>query len=330
MSLSPVSLHPQTQSLLALLVERGVPPTHTLSVAEARRFYLERKHLSQPAAPALDEVRDLLADGPPGAPPVPLRLYRHGPENGSAAGRRPVLVYFHGGGWVIGDRDTHDTLCRQLAIHSGCVVVSVEYRLGPEHVFPAAFDDCLAATRWVAREAESLGLDPSRLAVGGDSAGGQLAASVALAARDGWGDLAPGALPIAWQLLIYPATDMVCAADSHRRNGQGYLLTQDTIAWFMGHYIPQASDRLDWRASPLRAAHHRGLPPALVLVAGFDPLRDEGVAYAQAMSAAGGSASLVSFERQIHGFVPMGRLIDEANAAVALCADALRRALMER
>lgn len=321
MPVSQGTLHPQTQALLALLEERGIPPTHTLSVADARRFYLERRHLSQPAPPMLDEVRDLVAEGPHG--PIPLRLYRHG----EATSPRPVLVYFHGGGWVIGDLDTHDTLCRQLALASGCAVVAVDYRMGPEHVFPAAVHDCVAATRWVARHAAELRLDPARLAVGGDSAGGQLAATVTLAARDGLAGFTVGEVAIAWQLLIYPATDMTRAGDSHRRNGQGYLLTSDTITWFLGHYIPDARDHRDWRASPLLAESVAGLPPALVLVAGFDPLRDEGVAYAQRLSRAGVPTSLISFERQVHGFVPMGRVIDEASEAVALCADALRRAL---
>jgi acetyl esterase len=306
-------LHPQARALLDLLIERGVPPTHTLSVADARRFYRERRHVTQPAPPAVDEVRELAADGPLG--PIPLRLYRHG----AAPGPRPALVYFHGGGWVIGDLDTHDTLCRQLAIASGCVVVSVDYRMGPEHPFPAAVDDACAATRWLAAQAGTLGLDATRLAVGGDSAGGNLAAVVALALR--------GELPLAFQLLIYPATDQHRTHASHQRNAQGYLLTTDTMTWFHDHYITEQALDGDWRASPLLADTLAGLPPALVLTAGFDPLRDEGVAYAQRLSEAGVRASLVSFERQIHGFILMGRVIDEANEAVALCADALKRAL---
>ena len=314
-------LHPQARALLDLMIERGVPPTHTLGVDEARRFYRERRHITQPAAPAVAEVRELVAEGPLGA--IPLRLYR----DGAHAGPRPVLVYFHGGGWVIGDLDTHDTLCRQLARQSGCAVVAVDYRMGPEHPFPAAAGDAVAATRWVAANAGSLGLDATRLAVGGDSAGGNLAAVVALAARDGVEGLRPGEVPIAFQLLIYPSVDQRRTADSHRRNGQGYLLTADTIGWFLGHYLRGAEDPTDWRASPLLHPDLSGLPPALVLVAGFDPLRDEGVAYAQRLSQAGVRASLLSFERQIHGFVTMGRVIDEANEAVSLCADAVRRAL---
>jgi len=192
--------------------------------------------------------------------------------------------------------------------------------MAPEHRFPAAFDDALAAARWVHREAATLGLDASRLAVGGDSAGGNLAAVVAIAARDA------GDLSIAFQLLIYPATDMRRVHPSHQSNGQGYLLTSDTMSYFHDHYITDPAHDVDWRASPLLHPDLSKLPPALVITAGYDPLRDEGAAYAQALTAAGNSAVYVCFERQIHGFVPMGKVLDEANAAVALCAAELRRA----
>ncbi len=232
-----------------------------------------------------------------------------------------MLVYFHGGGWTIGDLDTHDVLCRQLANFSRCAVVSVDYRMGPEHRFPAAVDDCLAATYWVRRHADALGLDPARLAVGGDSAGGNLAAVVALLARDA------GDLPIAYQLLIYPATDMRCGHPSHAANGQGYLLETPTIVYYRGNYIADEACYLDWRASPLLHADLAKLPPALVLTAGFDPLRDEGLDYANALVAAGNRATYVCFERQIHGFITMGKVLDEANTAVAMCAAELARAL---
>jgi acetyl esterase len=229
-------------------------------------------------------------------------------------------VYFHGGGWVIGDLDTHDTFCRQLANGAGCAVLSIDYRMGPEHRFPAAVDDCLAALDWAAREADALGLDASRLAVGGDSAGGNLAAVAALATRDAGGP------SLAYQLLIYPATDMRRGAPSHARNGQGYLLTTETMAWYHDHYIDDPRHDHDWRASPLLHPDLAGLPPALVLTAGYDPLRDEGLEYAQRLSEAGNRVSYVCFERQIHGFILMGRVIDEANDAVGLCAAALARA----
>jgi acetyl esterase len=199
--------------------------------------------------------------------------------------------------------------------------VAVDYRMGPEHRFPVAVDDVLAATRWLQAQAETLGLDARRFAVGGDSAGGNLAAVVALAWRD-----AGEAQPLKFQLLIYPATDMRALAPSHRTNGQGYVLTSDTIAYFQSHYLT-AEQHGDWRASPLLHGDLSRLPPALVLTAGFDPLRDEGRQYADSLSAAGSTAQYVCFERQIHGFITMGRVIDEANTAVGLCALALRRAL---
>ncbi|MBE7940371.1 MULTISPECIES: alpha/beta hydrolase [Ramlibacter] len=310
-------LHPQARALLRMMEDKGVPPTHTLSVDEARRFYRERRAVTQPAPPAVGESRDLRMPGPAGE--IPLRLYR--PAGSAAGALLPVLVYYHGGGWVIGDLDTHDTLCRELANGSGCAVVAVDYRMGPEHRFPAASDDALAAARWVRANAASLQVDGARMALGGDSAGGNLAAVTALAMRDA------GDAPAAFQLLIYPATDQRCLTASYQANGQGYLLTQDTMRYFHGHYFGDDTHNLDWRASPMLAASLEGVPPALVLTAGFDPLRDEGTAYAQRLTESGVRTTLVCFERQIHGFILMGRVLDEANAAVQLCADTLRRAL---
>ncbi len=310
-------LHPQARALLDLIEQRQIPPTHTLSVADARAYYRDRRAVTQPVPPEVAQVRELQASGPHGA--IPLRSYR--PRGSASTDVLPVLVYFHGGGWVIGDLDTHDTLCRELANGAGCAVVAVDYRMGPEHRFPAAVDDCIAATRWVHAHAAELHVDAARLAVGGDSAGGNLAAVVALAARDA------GDLPIAFQLLIYPATDAHRSHPSHTENGEGYLLTRDTMTYFSDHYLPHRRDYDDWRASPLLHEDLAKLPPALVLTAGYDPLRDEGRAYAERLTAAGNRASDVCFGRQIHGFILMGKVLDEANAAVALCAAELRRAL---
>ncbi len=307
-------LHPQARALLDMLVERGIPPVDTLPHAEARETYRERRAVLQPLPQAVAEVRDLTAEGPHSA--IAMRLYRPTHAAGEVP---PVLVYFHGGGWVIGDLDTHDTLCREIANASGVAVVAVEYRLGPEHRFPAAYDDALVATQWVHDHASSLNLDSRRLAVGGDSAGGNLAAAVTLAAR--------GTLPIAFQLLIYPATDMRRGHASHATNGDGYLLTSRLITWFHDHYIDDTRHDLDWRASPLLHADLKGLPPALVITAGYDPLRDEGLDYARALTEAGNQVSYVCFERQIHGFITMGKVLDEANTAVALCAAELKRNL---
>lgn len=308
-------LDPQARALIDLMTERGVPPTHTLVPTEARRLYRERRAYAQPAPITMAEVRDLSASGPHG--PIGLRLYR--PE--TAPSPAPALVYYHGGGWVIGDLDTHDVLCRELAHRAGCAVVAVDYRLAPEHRFPAAVDDCLAATRWVHAQASALGLDGSRLALGGDSAGGNLAAVTAIALRDGGGPQAR------LQVLIYPGTDMRAVAPSHTVNGQGYMLTADSIAYFRGHYMPGEAQWPDWRASPLLHPDLSRLPPALVVTAGYDPLRDEGLQYADKLSQAGVPTQYVCFERQIHGFITMGRVIDEANTAVALCAQMLQRAL---
>jgi acetyl esterase len=310
-------LHPQARALIDLMAARGIPATHTLSPEEARRLYRERRGFTQPDPPPIARVEDLVAPGPHGD--IPLRLYAPQPAD---AGVLPVLVYYHGGGWVIGDLDTHDVLCRQLARDAGCAVVAVDYRLAPEHRFPAAVDDCIAATAWVGQQADRLGLDATRLAVGGDSAGGNLAAVVALHARDH-----AGLPPIALQLLIYPATDQRRGAPSHAANGEGYLLTRQSMDYYHDHYLVDARHDADWRASPLLHEDLSRLPPALVITAGYDPLRDEGLQYAQRLTESGNRAVLVNFERMVHGFILMGRALDEADAAIALCAYELRRAL---
>ena len=309
-------LHPQARALLDLIAKSGLPATHTVPPPDARKMYRDRRAYSQPAPPLVASVRDAAAPGMHGA--IPLRIYR--PSGTTADDVLPVLVFYHGGGWTIGDLDTHDTLCRELCNGARACVVAVDYRMGPEHRFPAAVDDSLAATYWVQREAAALKINPARIAVGGDSAGGNLAAVVALAARDA------GDLPLVFQLLIYPATDMRRGAPSHTSNGQGYLLTSDTMHYFHDHYIDDARHDADWRASPLLAESLAGLPPSLILTAGFDPLRDEGMQYAVRLTEAGCRAVQVCFERQIHGFITMGRVLDDANTAVALCAAELVRA----
>lgn len=313
-------LDPQAKSLLDLIAEKGLPPMQSLSPVEARTYYRDRRSLTQPAPQEVASVVD--REGPVvDGRAVPLRCYRQlGSEAGTAL---PCLVFFHGGGWTIGDLDTHDTLCRELANAAGIAVVAVDYRMGPEHPFPAAVDDCIAATRWVAEQAATLSIDASRLAVGGDSAGGNLAAVVAIALRD-----ARHVPKLRFQLLAYPQTDMRNGHPSHAANGTGFLLETETIAYYHRHYLgDDPAVRLDPRASPLLASDLSRLPPALVVTAGFDPLRDEGLAYADRLSAAGVPTAYACFERQIHGFLPMGRAIGEANTAVALCAAALRRAL---
>jgi acetyl esterase len=306
-------LDPQAHALIDLMTRMSVPPVHTLSPEQARRFYRDRRSYTQPEPAVVGEVRELRAGN------VPLRTYR--PLGAAPEAALPVLMYFHGGGWTIGDLDTHDVVCRQLAVDGGCAVVSVDYRMGPEHRFPAAVDDCVDAVRWVRDHAATLGVDATRLAVGGDSAGGNLAAVACLVLREA-GEPQP-----AFQLLIYPATDMRAVAPSHTTNGQGYLLTRDSIAYYRGHYLADEAQWTDWRASPLLAQSHAGLAPALVLTAGYDPLRDEGLQYADALSTAGVPTQYVCFERQVHGFITMGRVLAEAGTALALCGAALRRAL---
>jgi acetyl esterase len=287
-----------------------------LSPAEARASYRSRRTFTQPDAPEVFKVENTHFNQ--NAVDVPVRIYH--PASSQTQAQLPALVYIHGGGWTIGDLDTHDVLCRSLCLQAGVVVVSVDYRMGPEHKFPAAFDDCVAAFQWTVQNANRLGIDAKRIAMGGDSAGGNLTAAVCLQLRE---------YPVqpAFQLLIYPATIMYPDTPSYHANGQGYLLTAAAMHWFMDHYLPNAADRHDWRASPLKAPSHANLPPALVLTAGFDPLRDEGLQYADALSQAGVDAQYICFERQIHGFITMGRVIREAYTAVDVCGQALRRYL---
>ena len=308
-------LDAQAAFLLKLMEDNRIPPVNTLTPTQAREAYLARRAFSQPDPPEVGEVKDheVRANG------ASFKVRSYQPP-GRTAAALPALVYYHGGGWTIGDLDTHDVLCRSLCRQSGLVVVAVDYRMGPEHKFPAAYLDSLAAFEWVQQQAHGLGIDAARVAVGGDSAGGNLAASVCLGLRD------PSRQPC-FQLLIYPATNMNLVTSSHTTNGQVYLLTREAIEWFREQYLSGPADFDDWRASPLLAASHAGLPPAFVLTAGYDPLRDEGLQYADALSKAGVACQYVCFERQIHGFITMGRVMSEANTAVSLCAQVLRQAM---
>jgi acetyl esterase len=302
-----VSVHPQVQALLERVARSPLPPYHTVSAPVARRIYRDTRAVLAPKAPEIAEVRLLAFEN------YAMRVYRP-----LLVETLPALVYFHGGGWMIGDLDTHDVLCRQLAVGARCAVFSVDYRLAPEYPFPAAVDDCWHATRYVAENAVKLKIHG--IAVGGDSAGGNLAAAISLLARDQAGPA------INFQLLIYPATDQRCGTASHERNGQGYLLTRDSIDFFRRAYLPNEKDWLDWRASPLLAKSHANLPPALVIAAGYDPLVDECRAYADKLRGAGGSVTYREFGDMVHGFILFGGVIDTANVAVAECCAALRAA----
>jgi acetyl esterase len=312
-----MALDPQAANVIDLIVKSGRPPYHQLSPKEARQMFRDTRPASTPPAPQIGGIREVSVEGPFG--PIPLRVYR--PAGVTDSRRLPALVFFHGGGWVIGDLETHDVLCRQITAEAGVSVISVDYRVAPEHKFPAAVDDAWAATRWVAAHAAELGLDVERLAVGGDSAGGNLAAVVALLARDA------GAPRIGLQVLIYPVTDLASESRSYAELADGYMLTRDSMRWFKDQYVAKAEDAADWRVSPLRAPSLAGVAPALVITAGYDPLRDEGEAYARRLRDEGVSVDAVCFGGMIHGFMPMGRLIDTAFRAVTLVSGSLRYAL---
>jgi acetyl esterase len=310
-------LDPDAQRVLDLIREAGRPPYETLTPDEAREFYRAGRRILQPEPPEVAEVRDLRAAAPQGD--IALRFYRGlGTEHGAAL---PALIYFHGGGWVIGDLDTHDGVCRLIANAARCAVISVDYRLAPEHKFPAAVNDAMTATQWISAHAGPLGIDASRLAVGGDSAGGNLAAVVALIARE------RGGPQLRFQLLLYPATDFVTSDDPQRERFEGFPLNVVTMNWFRDHYLRGAADYADWRASPLRALDLSGLPPAYVLTVGFDPLHTEGALYARRLEEAGVSVRHRHVERQMHGFLTMGKIIAAAKPATEEAAAAVKAAL---
>lgn len=308
-------IDPQMQAVIERVSKAGLPPFHTLSAVEARRLYKETRGALAPPVPEAGAVRELAATGPAG--PIPLRLYR---GIGTAADAPlPALVYFHGGGWTIGDLDTHDIVCRTLANKARCAVVSVDYRMGPEHKFPAAVEDSIAATRWVAEHAAMLDIDAARIAVGGDSAGGNLAAVAAITLRDAGGP------QLVFQALVYPATDQRMDTASHEKFGQGYLLTRENMLWYRGNYLAPA-DYDDWRASPIRATDLARLPPAHIITAGYDPLVDEGRAYSDRLVAAGVPVLYECFEGMAHGFLTMGGVVAAANHALYRLGQSLAQA----
>jgi acetyl esterase len=286
------------------------PPLHTLAPQAARAFYAKAAEVLEPPRAHLARVHDFTLPAFDGTP-LPARLYAPSHE------RLPVLLYLHGGGFTLGGLETHDSLCRQLALRSGGAVVALDYRLAPEHRFPAAVDDSWAALRWLADD-RTLGLDGTRLAVGGDSAGGTLAAVAALQARD-------GSLPLALQLLITPGTAAYTDSASHRRYAHGYLLDAETIEWFFAQYIDHGQRR-DWRYAPLEADDHEGLAPACLLLAECDPLVDEGLAYGDVLRAAGVAVQLELYRGVTHDFIKLGRVVPEAAQAQQAAADALRAA----
>ena len=290
------------------LASLQTPSADRLPPAEARRLYRETRAALWPPAPQLAEVRDLSVGS------VRARLYRPAP------GTLTAFIFFHGGGWVLGDLDTHDVVCRQIAEQSKSVVIAVDYRRAPEHRFPAAIDDAWEATTWIAAHAEELGIDATRIAVGGDSAGGGLAAVVAMMARDS------RKLRLALQVLIYPVTDLRAQSESYSTFAEGYFLTRAGMQWFIAQYAPTREAIEDWRASPLLAPWVHGVAPALIIAAELDPLADEGAAYARRLRGARVPVEYHVLEGMIHGFLAMGGRIDAANEAVAMTAAALRQA----
>jgi len=298
---------------IQVLLDRGtgVPATHTLPVAVARTQYEARIALMAPPA-EIAGLREHTIDGPGG----PLRIRLYTPRG---TGPFPLLVFFHGSGFVLCSLDTHDGMCRNLCAGAGCAVASVDYRLAPEHKFPAAIDDCLHATRWAAAHAAELGANARHIAVGGDSAGGNMAAVTALRVRD------EGGLVLCAQLLLYPVTDYYTpGTPSYQENAEGYGLTRDTMKWFWGHYLSDASEGAHPHASPLRATDLSGLPPALVITAEYDPLRDEGELYAEKLRAAGVPIALTRYDGVNHGFMFWVGVVDKSGAAMNEACEWLR------
>lgn len=315
---SPVSspdgleLDLQLQLLLKMMKLTGEPELFEGTVEEARARMERSARLMDYADVPGVTTEDTTVAGAEGT--LRARVYR--PSRSGRGG----LVWFHGGGFVLGSIDSHDGICRALAGRVGITVISVDYRLAPERPFPAGLEDAIAATRWVLANASSLGVDPAAIAIGGDSAGGNLSAVVAQA-------LANEALRPAFQLLIYPATDATRSEPSHSYFKEGLILTRESVTWFLERWLPAKDRYRDPRASPLFAEHLEGLPPALVVTAGFDPLRDEGRRYAERLRAAGVDAELLEANGMVHGFINMGALVREADRVVNVIADRLRRAV---
>jgi len=309
------TLHPQIVKALETMAKLGLKPIEAMTPEEARR-QMEETAMSRRAEPLpVGQVEDGVIPGPAG--PLALRLYW--PEG--AVFPLPAIAYYHGGGHVIGSLDTHDLIARNLCSLGEMLVCSVDYRMGPEHKFPAAVEDSFAALEWLAANAASLGADPARLGVHGDSAGGNLAAVVALLARD------KGGPALRLQSLVYPVTDYTLSTPSYAKFGEGYgILTGDAMRWFRQHYLRNAADAEDWRASPIKAASLKGVAPAIVVTAECDVLHDDGQGYAEAMRRAGVPVEYREYPGMIHAFFGMVPAVDDAMSAQRAVAAAFRRA----
>ncbi|MFT3758020.1 alpha/beta hydrolase [Thauera sp.] len=309
-------LSPEARSLLDMAYRVGAPKFHELSPAQARHSFQKLQFAFRPEAPAVastTEVPMARADGSA----LLSRLYR--PLSSSPQDVLPLLIYFHGGGWCVGDVASYDVLCRQLANASGCAVLSVEYRLAPEHPFPAALDDAALAFDWAVQQADLLGIDAGRIALGGDSAGGNLSIVTALSRRDA--EVGPRFL-----LLIYPSTEILSERPSRQNYGEGYFLDFGTLQWFFERYLPEGNTE-DWRASPMRAASLAGLPPAMLISAEFDPLVDDCAAFARSLRDAGCEVDYRQVDGMVHGFITLGKLFPQAEETVQEAGRALAAAL---
>jgi acetyl esterase len=313
-----VPLDPQIANLLNFMAQAGAPSMSAGTVEAARfGFHTSTAGIRDPATLApVRSVEDVTVSGADGLRPA--RIYRPDVD-----GPVPTMVFFHGGGFVIGDIETHDDQARLICRDGAMVVVSIDYRLAPEHPFPAGFEDCLAATRWVADNIATLGGDAARLLVGGDSAGGNLSAVVCLMARD------EGGPSPAMQLLLYPACDALGGQTSRETFAKGFLLTRNDMEWFEAHYLPDGCEHDDPRVSIMRAPDVANLPPAYVATSGFDPLRDEGETYAARMREAGVRVALQRYRDQIHGFANLTAICPSARAAMLEVAGALRMGLAD-
>lgn len=310
---SDMPYHPQVQLLRSQRAAEQTPPLYTLSVEQARAADLAAIQAAAGNHEPVHQVVDREIPGPGGS--LPIRIYR--PQ---ADGPLPVLVYFFGGGWVLGTVDTSDDICRRLTNTVPCVTVSIGYRLAPEHKFPAAVHDCFAGVRWVAEHVTEFDGDPGRLAVAGDSAGGNLSAAVTLLARE------QGGPAISHQVLVYPNTDYRSDTESIRENDDPCFFNQNSVSWYWDHYLPSPSDGDNPLASPLRSPDLHGLPPALVITAEYDPLRDQGEQYAERLRDAGVAVELTRYPGMVHGFFAMGGVLDSAGEAMAQVTEYLRKA----
>ncbi len=326
-------LHPQVEAMRAQRASHGAEPLYTLSVAQARIADLASIRAGSGQPEAVAAIKERQIEGPDG--PLTIRVYepsihepgadqpdayQSGADESSGALGRPALLYFFGGGWTLGSLDTSDAICRRLTNAVGCVTVSVGYRLAPEHRFPAAVEDCYATTSWVSRHAELLGIDPRRIAVGGDSAGGNLAAAVTILGKE------RDELTLCHQLLVYPNTDYQADTESMASNADPLLFNRTSVEWYWQHYLADPADGSDRLASPLRAADMSGLPAATVITAEYDPLRDEGEQYAQRLLDAGVPVELRRYDGMVHGFFAMAGSLDAGRQAQEFAARRLRAA----